>query len=184
MFIRDRSKGHGGDLAVHANTKCFILLQYLVQRHKGFLALVVEAGGSFGDLYLLARIHQLHLGGILTGVRHAVGELDLLHLETPQVERLALGCSILPGGDGIHHFARRVAQGAIQRIDVLQGRDLKYGCLLYTSCMIAVEGIHGQTVIGAAFPAPEKMVNFIPGNEETPLWVVSFGGGKVQRLPL
>ena len=127
VLLGVKSKGHGGDLAVHANTKGFILLQHLVQRHKGFLALVVEAGGSFGDLYLLACIHQLHLGGILAGVRHAVGELDLLHLETPQVERLALGCSILPGGDGIHHFARRVAQGAIQRVDVLQGRDLEYG---------------------------------------------------------
>ena len=50
--------------------------------------------------------------------------------------------------------------------------------------MVAVEGIHSQPVIRAAFPAPEKVVNLVPGNEKPPLGVVPFGGGKVQRFPL
>ena len=50
--------------------------------------------------------------------------------------------------------------------------------------MIAVKGIHGQPVIRAAFPAPEKIVDLVPGDEKPPLWVVLLCGGKVQRLPL
>ena len=50
--------------------------------------------------------------------------------------------------------------------------------------MVAVERIHGQPVIRAAFPAPQKVVNLVPGDKETPLGIVPFGGGKVQRFPL
>ena len=126
VLLGIEAKGNSGDFAIHANTKGFILLQYLVKRHKGFLALVVEAGRSFGDFDFLACIHKLHLGDILAGVRHAVRELDFFHLETAQVERLALGRPVLPGGDGVHHFARRIAQGAVRRVDVLQSCDLKH----------------------------------------------------------
>ena len=50
--------------------------------------------------------------------------------------------------------------------------------------MVAIERIHGQPVIGAAFSTPEKIVDLVPGDEKTPLGVVPFGGGKVQRFPL
>ena len=50
--------------------------------------------------------------------------------------------------------------------------------------MVAVERIHGQPVIGAAFSTTQKIVNLVPGDEKTPLGVVPFGGGKVQRFPL
>ena len=50
--------------------------------------------------------------------------------------------------------------------------------------MVAVEGIHSQPVIRAAFPAPEKVVDLVPGNEKPTLWVVPLCGGKVQRFPL
>ena len=50
--------------------------------------------------------------------------------------------------------------------------------------MIAVEGIHGQPVIGVAFSTSEKVVDLVPGNEKSPLGVVPFGGGKVQRFSL
>ena len=50
--------------------------------------------------------------------------------------------------------------------------------------MVAVEGVHGQPVIGAAFSTTQKIVNLVPGDEKTPLGVVPFGGGKVQRFPL
>ena len=53
-------------------------------------------------------------------------ELDFLHLELAQVEGLALGCPVLAGGDGVHYLARRVAQGAVQGVDVLQGGDFKH----------------------------------------------------------
>ena len=53
-------------------------------------------------------------------------ELDFLHLELAQVEGLALSSSVLAGGDGVHYLARRVAQGAIQGVDVLQGGDFKH----------------------------------------------------------
>ena len=126
VLLGIKAEGHGGDLAIHANAKGFILLQHLVKRHKGFLALVVEAGRGFGDFHLLACVHQLHVGDVLAGIHHAVRELDFLHLELAQVEGLALGRSVLAGGDGVHYLARRVAQGAVQGVDVLQGGDFKH----------------------------------------------------------
>ena len=126
VLLGIEAEGHGGDLAIHANAKGFILLQHLVQRHKGFLALVVEAGRGFGDFHLLACVHQLHVGDVLAGIHHAVGELDFLHLEFAQVEGLALGRPVLAGGNGIHYLARRIAQGAVQGVDVLQGGDFKH----------------------------------------------------------
>ena len=54
------------------------------------------------------------------------GELDFLYLELAQVEGLALGCSVLAGGDGVHYLARRITQGAIQSVDVLQSGNLKH----------------------------------------------------------
>ena len=53
-------------------------------------------------------------------------ELDFLHLELAQVEGLALGRPVLAGGDGVHYLARRIAQGAVQGVDVLQGGDFKH----------------------------------------------------------
>ena len=50
--------------------------------------------------------------------------------------------------------------------------------------MVAVERIHGQPVIGAAFSTPEKVVDLVPGDEKTPLGVVPLCGGKVQRFSL
>ena len=50
--------------------------------------------------------------------------------------------------------------------------------------MVAIERIHGQPVIGAAFSTTQKIVNLVPGDEKTPLGGVPFGGGKVQRFPL
>jgi len=50
--------------------------------------------------------------------------------------------------------------------------------------VVAIERIHGQPVIGAAFSTPEKVVDLVPGDEKTPLGGVLFGGGKVQRFPL
>ena len=126
VLLGIKAEGDSGDLAIHANAKGFILLQHLVQRHKGFLALVVEAGRGFGDFHLLACVHQLHVGDVLAGIHHAVRELDFLHLELAQVEGLALGCPVLAGGDGVHYLARRVAQGAVQGVDVLQGGDFKH----------------------------------------------------------
>ena len=90
------------------------------------MALVVEAGRGFGDFHLLACVHQLHVGDVLAGIYHAVRELDFLHLEFAQVERLALGCAILAGGNGVHHLARRITQRTIQRINVLQRCDFKH----------------------------------------------------------
>ena len=126
VLLGIEAKGHGGDFSIHANAKGFILLQHLVKRHKGFLALVVEAGRGFGDFHLLACVHQLHVGDVLAGIHHAVGELDFLYLELAQVEGLALGCSVLAGGDGVHYLARRITQGAIQSVDVLQSGNLKH----------------------------------------------------------
>ena len=90
------------------------------------MALVVEAGRGFGDFHLLACVHQLHVGDVLAGIHHAVGELDFLHLEFAQVKGLALGRPVLAGGDGVHYLARRIAQGAVQGVDVLQSGDLKH----------------------------------------------------------
>ena len=126
VLLGIEAKGHGGDFSIHANAKGFILLQHLVKRHKGFLALVVEAGRGFGDFHLLACVHQLHVGDVLAGIHHAVGELDFLHLEFAQVKGLALGRPVLAGGDGVHYLARRVAQGPVQGVDVLQGGDFKH----------------------------------------------------------
>ena len=126
VLLGIKAEGDSGDLAIHANAKGFILLQHLVQRHKGFLALVVEAGRGFGDFHLLACVHQLHVGDVLAGIHHAVGELNFFHLEFAQVEGLALSRSVLAGGDGVHYLARRVAQGAVQGVDVLQGGDFKH----------------------------------------------------------
>ena len=126
VLLGIEAKSYGGDFAIHANAKGFILLQHLVKRHKSFLALVVEAGRGFGDFHLLACVHQLHVGDVLAGIHHAVGELDFLHLEFAQVKGLALGRPVLAGGDGVHYLARRVAQGAIQGVDVLQGGDFKH----------------------------------------------------------
>ena len=126
VLLGIEAKGHGGDFAIHANAKGFILLQHLVKRHEGFLALIIEAGRGFGDFHLLACVHQLHVGDVLAGIYHAVRELDFLHLEFAQVEGLALGCSVLAGGNGVHYLARRVAQGAVQGVDVLQGGDFKH----------------------------------------------------------
>ena len=55
-----------------------------------------------------------------------MGELDFLHLELAQVEGLALGRPVLAGGDGVHYLARRITQGAVQGVDVLQGGDFKH----------------------------------------------------------
>ena len=126
VLLGIESEGHGGNFPIHANPKCFILLQHLVQRHECFLALVVEAGRSFGDFHLLACVHQLHVGDVLAGIHHAVGELNFFHLEFAQVEGLALSRSVLAGGDGVHYLARRIAQGAVQGVDVLQGSNFKH----------------------------------------------------------
>ena len=74
----------------------------------------------------MACVHQLHVGNVLAGIHHAVGELDFLHLEFAQVKGLALGRSVLAGGNGVHYLARRVAQGAVQGVDVLQGSNFKH----------------------------------------------------------
>ena len=126
VLLGIEAKGHGRNFAIHANPKCFILLQHLVQRNEGFLALVIEAGRGFGDFHLLACVHQLHIGDVLAGIHHAVRELDFLHLELAQVEGLALSSSVLAGGDGVHYLARRIAQGAVQGVDVLQGGNFKH----------------------------------------------------------
>ena len=53
-------------------------------------------------------------------------ELNFLHLEFAQVEGLALGRSVLAGGDGVHYLTCRIAQGAVQGVDVLQGGNFKH----------------------------------------------------------
>ena len=50
--------------------------------------------------------------------------------------------------------------------------------------MVAVERIHGQAVIGAAFSTTQKIVDLVPGDEKSPLGVIPLCGGKVQRFPL
>ncbi|MDE7475068.1 MAG: glycoside hydrolase family 95 protein, partial [Duncaniella sp.] len=47
--------------------------------------------------------------------------------------------------------------------------------------IVAIKGIHGQTVIGAASQNP---VQLITGDKETPLGVIALGGGKNQRFTL
>ena len=53
-------------------------------------------------------------------------ELDFLHLELAQVEGLALGRSVLAGGDGVYYLTCRITQGAVQGVDVLQSGNLKH----------------------------------------------------------
>ena len=50
--------------------------------------------------------------------------------------------------------------------------------------MVAIERIHGQPVISAAFSTPEKVVDLVPGDEKSPLGVIPLCGGKMQRFPL
>ena len=54
-----QSKGHGGKLIALADTETLVLFQDLIQRNGGFLPLVAEVGGGFGDLDLLPGIDKL-----------------------------------------------------------------------------------------------------------------------------
>ena len=54
-----QSKGHGGKLTALADAEALVLLQDLIQRNGGFLPLVAEVGGGFGDLDLLPGIDKL-----------------------------------------------------------------------------------------------------------------------------
>ena len=100
-----------------------ILLQDFIQRNGGFLPLVAEVGGSFGDLDLLPGIHKLCR--VDFGVQHiAVGSGDLPDLVFAEIQRLAFGKSRFVGGHGIDDLSGCIAERAIRRDDVLGGSKL------------------------------------------------------------
>ena len=55
----EQPKGHGGKLTARADAETLILLQDFIQRNGGFLPLVAEVGGCFGNLDLLPGIDKL-----------------------------------------------------------------------------------------------------------------------------
>ena len=119
----EQTKGHGGDLAVHANAELLILLQDLIQRNGGFLPFVAEVGGGFGDLDLLPGIDKLCR--VDFGIQYiAGGGCDLPDLVFAEIQRLAFGKSRFIGRYGINHFTGRSTQRTVRRDNILGGGDL------------------------------------------------------------
>ena len=50
--------------------------------------------------------------------------------------------------------------------------------------MVAIKGIHRQPVVRASLSTAQEIVDLVAGDKETPLGIISLGGGKVQRFPL
>ena len=119
----EQSKGHSGKLTARADAETLILLQDLIQRNGGFLPLVAEVGGSFGDLDLLPSIDKLCR--VDFGVQHiAGGGCDLSDLVFAEIQRLAFGEPRFVGGHGIDDRSGRIAERAVRCDDVLGGSDL------------------------------------------------------------
>lgn len=88
----EQPKGHSGKLAVLADVEALVLLQDLIQRNGGFLSLIAEVGGGFGDLDLLPGIDKLCR--VDFGVQHIAGGCsDLPDLVFAEIQRLAFGKS-------------------------------------------------------------------------------------------
>ena len=118
-----QSKGHGGKLIALADTETLVLFQDLIQRNGGFLPLVAEVGGGFGDLDLLPGIDKLCR--VDFGIQYiAGGGCDLPDLVFAEIQRLAFGKSRFIGGHGINDLSGRIAERAVRCDDVLGSGDL------------------------------------------------------------
>ena len=50
--------------------------------------------------------------------------------------------------------------------------------------VVALKGIHRQPVVRASLSTAQEIVDLVAGDKETPLGIISLGGGKMQRLSL
>src|SRR5699024_6504309 len=89
-----------------------------IQINLDLLTLVVETGGGFGDLHLLARVGQLHSlnGGIED---HTIGGSRLNNMVSAQEERFGYGFAVSLGDEDSHDLILAVSESAVRRVDIL-----------------------------------------------------------------
>ena len=113
-----QTKVDGSDFTIVSDAEDAVLLHDLVQIDLDLLPLVVEASGSLGNLDLLACIGQLD--GLNGGIEdHAIRSLCLNDMEPAQEQRLGHSLAVLFGNENCHDLILAVAQGTIQRVDIL-----------------------------------------------------------------
>ena len=133
-----------GDFSVAANAEDLVLLHDLIQINLDLLALVVEAGGGFGNLYLLACVGQFHSlnGGI---ENHTIGGFRLNNMVSAQEERFGYGLAVILGNKCCHDLFLAVSESTVRRVDILRcGHGVLATCQTADSInqTLAVLGVH------------------------------------------
>ena len=138
-----------GDFSVAANAEDLVLLHDLIQINLDLLALVVETGGGFGNLYLLACVGQFHSlnGGI---ENHTIGGFRLNNMVSAQEERFGYGLAVFLGNKCCHDLFLAVSESTVRRVDILRcGHGVLATCQTADSInqTLAVLGVHDGSKI-------------------------------------